>query len=45
MEKLKIIFNAGYLTDEIITLSKTLKLNEFTNEKDIVKDVFNYLDK
>lgn len=45
MEKLKIIFNTGYLTDEIITLSKTLKLNEFTNEKDIVKDVFNYLDK
>ena len=45
MEKLKIIFNTGYLTDEIITLSKRLKLNEFTNEKDIVKDVFNYLDK
>ena len=45
MEKLKIVFNTGYLTDEIIALSKTLKLNEFTNEKDIVQDVFNYLDK
>ena len=45
MEKFKIIFNSGYLTDEIITLSKTLKLNEFSNEKDIVKDVFSYLDK
>lgn len=45
MEKFKIIFNSGYLTDEIITLSKTLKLNEFSNEKDIVKDIFSYLDK
>ena len=45
MEKLKIIFNTGYLSDEILSLSKSFKLNELTNEKDIVQNVFNYLDK
>nr|DAY36125.1 MAG TPA: hypothetical protein [Caudoviricetes sp.] len=45
MEKLKIIFNTGYLSDEVLALSKTFKLNELTNEKDIVQTIFNYLDK
>lgn len=45
MEKLKIIFNTGYLSDEILSLSKSFKLNELTNEKDILQNVFNYLDK
>lgn len=45
MEKLKIIFNTGYLSGEVLALSKTFKLNELTNEKDIVQNIFNYLDK